>query len=172
MAPRDSLLTPLLATDQVNEDEELCLPEKFATAVAVSTRAFSQLAKTHDEFVRNETAARLNEHGRAKTFKIGDKVVRVPPTALQMEATGRRAKHITAWRGPCTIVERLSQTAYAAMDDATERRYERVVSNLLPYRAQIAKTNANAAYNLQYSEPFLPEELIAIREPYGSLLHC
>ena len=170
---RDSLLTPLLPTDQVNEDEELCLPEKFATAVAVSTRAFSQLAKTHEDFVRNETAARLNEHGRAKTFKIGDKVkVRVPPTALQMEATGRRAKHVTAWRGPCTIVERLSQTAYAATDDATERRYERVISNLLPYRAQTAKTNANAAYNLQYSEPFLPEELIAIREPYGSLLHC
>jgi hypothetical protein len=91
-------------------------PAEFAAAVAVSTRAFSQLAKTHDEFVRNETAARLNEHGKAKTFKIGDKVkVRVPPTALQMEETGRR-------------VERLSQTAYAATDDVTKRRYERVIS--------------------------------------------
>lgn len=103
--------------------------------MAVSTRAFSQLAKTHDEFVRNETAARLNENERARTFKIGDKVkVRVPPTAAQMEETGRRAKHITVWRGPCTIVERLSNTAYAAVDDITRRRYKRVILNLLPYR--------------------------------------
>jgi hypothetical protein len=153
----------------MDADKELSLPAEFAAAVAVSTRAFSQLAKTHDEFVRNETAARLNERGQAKSFQIGDKVkIRVPPTALQMEETGRRAKHITAWRGPCTVFERLSNTAYAATDDSTKRRYERVISNLLPYRAVKAKTNADAAYNQQYSEPFAVGEFIAIRdEPTG-----
>ncbi len=85
---------------------------------------------------------------------------RVTPIALETKETGRRAKHIMAWRGPCTIVKRLSQTAYAATDDATKRRYERVISNLLPYRAQKAKTNANAAYHPQYSEPFLVDEFI------------
>jgi hypothetical protein len=155
----------LLDTPEIDEDRELCLPKEFAAAVAVSTRAFSQLARTHDEFVRNETAARLNKGGRTKTFKIGDKVkIRVPPTALQMEETGRRAKYITAWRGPCTVVERLSSTAYAAVDDVTHRRYERVVANLLPYRAEKAKTNTNAAYNQQYSEPFTVGEFIAIRD--------
>jgi hypothetical protein len=165
-AARNSLLTPLLDEDKIDTKRELFLPDEFAAAVAVSTRAFSRLAQTHDEFVRNETAARLNEHGKAKTFEIGEKVkVRVPPTALQMEETGRRAKHITAWRGSCTVVERrLSQTAYAAVDDVTKRRYERVISNLLPYLAHKAKTNANAAYNPQYSEPFLPDEFIAIRD--------
>ena len=85
-----------------------------------------------------------------------------------MEETGRRAKHITAWRGPCTVIERISNTAYVAVDDVTRRRYERVISNLLPYRAQKAKANANAAYNTQYSAPFTIGEFIAIRdEPTG-----
>ncbi len=162
---RNPLLTPLLDTPEMDEQKELCLPKEFAAAVAVSTRAFSQLARTHDKFVRNETAARLNKGGKTKTFKIGDKVkVRVPPTALQMEETGRRAKHITAWRGPCTVVERLSSTAYATVDDVTHRRYERVIANLLPYRAEKAKANANAAYDQQYSEPFTVGEFIALRD--------
>ncbi len=166
---RNPLATRLLATPHVDEDRELCLLGEFANAVAVSTTAFSQLAKTHDQFVREETAARLNEKGFAKTFRIGDKVkVRVPPTAAQMEETGRRAKHITAWRGPCTIVERLSQTAYVAVDDSSKRRYERVLSNLLPYRAKKAKPNADANFSPLYSDPFLEDEFIAIRdEPNG-----
>jgi transposase InsO family protein len=163
---RNPLTASLLENEtEVDEDKELCLPEDFAAAVAVSTKVFTQLAKTHDQFVRHETATRLNEKGSAKTFAIGDKVkVRVPPTAAQMEETGRRAKHITAWRGPCTIVERLSQTAYAAVDDVSNRRYERVLANLLPYRAKSAKTNANASFSQLYSDPFTENEFIAIRD--------
>ena len=94
--------------------------------------------------------------------------MRVPPTAAQMEETGRRAKHITAWRGPCTIIERLSQTAYVAVDDSSKRRYERVISNLLPYRAKKVKTNADSAFSPHYSDPFHEGEFIAIRdEPAG-----
>jgi hypothetical protein len=117
----------------VDEDREMVLPAQFAEAVATSTRIFSQLAKTHDQFIREETAARLNEHGSSKTFLIGQKVkISVPPTAEQMEQTGRRAKHITAWKGPCTVVERLSSTAYSVIDDTTQRTYERVASNIRP----------------------------------------
>jgi hypothetical protein len=167
-SPRtEPLATRLLTTPHVDEERELCLPGEFAEAVAVSTTAFCQLAKTHDQFIREETVARLNEKGFAKTFQIGDKVkVRVPPTAAQMEETGRRAKHITAWRGPCTIIERLSQTAYVAVDDSSKRRYERVISNLLPYRAKKAKTNADANFNPQYSDPFTEDEFIAIRDEH------
>jgi hypothetical protein len=87
-----------------------------------------------------------------------------------MEETGRRAKHITAWRGPCTITERLSATAYAVTHDDTKRTYERVISNMLPYRAKRAKTNANARYNEVYSEPLSEGELIAIRDdPTGPI---
>jgi hypothetical protein len=152
----------------VDEDRELLLPTEFSEAVAVSTKVFCQLASTHDQFVKNETAARLNRSGTAKTFCIGDKVkVRVPPTAAQMEETGRRAKHITAWRGPCTIVERLSQTAYVAVDDASKRRYERVLANLLPYHAKRAKSNPDALFSPQYSDPFVEDEVIALRDEPG-----
>jgi hypothetical protein len=139
----------------VDEDKELQLPALFAEAVSVSTRIFCQLAKTHDEFVRRETALRLNKVGSIRTLKIGDKVkIRVPPTQEQMLATDRRAKHITAWRGPCTIVERLSPTAYAAVDDVSHRRYERLIANILPYRAKQARVPTNAqAFNEQYSDP-------------------
>ncbi len=96
---------------------------------------------------------------------MGDKVkVRVPPTAAQLEETGRCAKHVTTWRGPCIIVERLSQTAYVAVDDASQRRYERVLSNLLPYHAWKAKANADAAFSPYYSDPFTEGELIAVRD--------
>jgi hypothetical protein len=116
-----------------------------------------------------ETAARLNEQGSPRTLQIGDKVkVRVPPTAAQMEATGRRAKRITAWRGTCTVVERLSQTTYVAVDDTSKRRYERVLSNLLPYRAKKAKPNADANFSPLNSDPFVEDEFLAVRdEPSG-----
>ncbi len=136
----NSLTSALLDQPDVDENREICLPGEFAEAVAVSTHIFCQLAANHDTFVKNETAARLNLKGSAKTFQVGDKVkVRVPPTASQLEETGRRVKHITAWRGPCTIVERLSATTYSAVDDTSRRRYERSIANLLPYRAQRAK---------------------------------
>jgi hypothetical protein len=113
----------LLEQPPKDEDKEMELPKNFAEAVLVSTSIFSQLAKTHDQFVRSETAARLNQQGSTKTFAIGDKVkISVPPTAEQMLETGRRAKHITAWRGPCTVTERLSTTSYAVVEDVSQRR--------------------------------------------------
>jgi hypothetical protein len=130
---------------------------------------FTAMAKNHDEFVKTETALRLNKKGTSRSFEVGDKVkVRVPPTQSQLLETGRRAKHVTAWCGPCTILERLTTTAYAAVDDTTKRRYERVISNILPYKAARAKTNADASFSQVYSAPLLAGEFIAIRdEPTG-----
>ncbi len=162
---RNTLASSLADAPPISLDEELALPAQFAEAVALSTRAFTAIAKTHDEFVRAETAARLNEKGSSRIFQVGDKVkVRVPPTQAQLLETGRRAKHVTAWRGSCTILERLSTTAYAAIDDTTKRRYERVISNILPFRSVKAKTNANAKFNEIYSSPFVVGEFIAIRD--------
>ncbi len=163
--PNNSLASAIGDAPVLSEGEELALPAQFAEALALSTSVFSQLAKTHDTFVRTETAARLNKKGTTTTFASGDKVkVRVPPTQAQLLATGRRAKHITAWRGPCTVLERLSTTSYAIMDDTTHRRYERVVSNMAPYRAAKAKVNPDAQYNQHYSNPLVEGEFIAIRD--------
>jgi hypothetical protein len=82
-----------------------------------------------------------------------------------MEETGRRAKHITAWRGPCTVTERISSTAYAVTDDTSGRQYERVASNILHYNATRPKANAAAErFNETYSKPFAENEFIAIRD--------
>ncbi len=173
-APARNTLASVLADPPVplSEDEELALPAQFAEAVAISTSTFTALAKTHDLFVRTETTVRLNQKGSSRTFSVGGKVkIRgVPPTQAQLLETGRRAKHITAWRDPCTILERLSATAYAAVDDTTRRRYERVISNILPFRATKAKPNANATFSQVYSEPFLVDEFIAVRDdPTGPM---
>ncbi len=132
---RNTLASSLADSPPFSEDEELTLPSQFAEAVALSTRAFTAIARTHDEFVRAETAARLNQKGSSRVFQVGDKVkVRIPPPQAQLLETGRRAKHVTAWRGPCTILERVSTTAYAAVDDTTKRRYERVTCPFAPRR--------------------------------------
>ncbi len=93
----------------------------------------------------------------------------MPPTQSQLFETGRRAKHVTAWRGPCTVLECLSTTSYAVVDDTTKRRYERIVANMLPYRATKAKTNASSAqFSEVYSQPFVEGEFIAIRDDVSS----
>jgi hypothetical protein len=50
------------------------------------------------------------------------------------------------------------------IDGTTKRRYERVVSNIAPYRAVKAKTNADVQYNQHYSQPLFEGEFIAIRD--------
>jgi hypothetical protein len=167
--PRDTLGSSLADPPTFTEDEELKLPAQFAEAVALSTQVFTAMAKNHDQFVKTETSLRLNQKGTSRVFEVGEKVkVRVPPTQAQLLSSGRRAKHVTAWRGPCTILERLSTTAYAAVDDTTKRRYERVIANILPYKAARAKLNAEASFSQTYSAPFSVGEFIAIRdEPTG-----
>jgi hypothetical protein len=167
-APARNAFTTLLTVEDVEEIDELDLHLKMAEAVAVSTRAFMKLAASHDQYVRAETARRLNDKGFVRSFEIGDKVkVRVPPTHEQMLATGRRSKHITAWRGPCIINEKISTTAYRMVDTITQRTYERLIGNILPYRATSAKQNPTAAYNPKFSEVFQPHEFVAIRDAPG-----
>jgi hypothetical protein len=163
--PRNTLASSLTDPHTFTEEEELALPVQFAEAVALSTQVFTALAKSHDQFIKTEMALRLNKKGSSRVFQVGEKVkVRVPPTQSQLLETGRRAKHVTAWRGPCTILERLSTTAYAAVDDTTKRRYERVTANILAYHAKRAKTNADAGFSEVYSEPFVVGEFIAVRD--------
>jgi transposase InsO family protein len=79
--PRNTLAASLTDPPSFFEEEELALPAQFAEAVALSTQIFTALAKSHDQFIKTETALRLNKRGSSRIFQIGDKVkVRVPPT--------------------------------------------------------------------------------------------
>ena len=109
----------------------------------------------------------MNLTGYPKTYVIGDLVkIRVPPTHEQMLATGRRSSHISSWRGPCIVTDRLSTTAYRMDEQSSGRTFERVISNILPYRA--SSIRAPAVYVPLYSDVFLVDEFIAIRDEPNS----
>jgi hypothetical protein len=125
------------------------------------------VARHHSDYEKATTAGRLNQFGHPKSHVIGDFVkIYVPPTHDQMIASGRRAKHLLAWRGPCSVVEKLSDTTCAMNEDSTGRRFERAVLNILPYRATTAPPPPS--FDPFYSKPFVLGELVAVRdEPDG-----
>ncbi len=127
--------------------------------------AFIQLAKNHDQYAKTETADMLNEKGFPRTFKIGALVkARFPPTKAVLDVTGRRSNHVSAWRGPCRIDDRLSSTTYRLTQLDTERQFERAIINLLPWRAISAKQPRNAQFDPSASDPFKVNEFIAVRD--------
>ena len=142
---------------------DLADPHAFADTIRTSVAAFTAHARHHSDYVRSTTADRLNAHGHARTYNVGDCVkIRVPPSHEQMMATGRRSSQITSWRGPCTVTNRLSTTAYSMTEDSTDRHFERTVLNMLPYRATSAV--APHVYDPFYSDPFTVDEIVAVRD--------
>jgi hypothetical protein len=154
-----------------NEEGDSENARLFALVVETSTTAFIQLAKNHEQYVKDETAARLNQSGFPRSFVIGTMVkARFPPTKVEMDATGRRTNHISAWRGPCRVVARLSPTTYKLVQLDINREFERAIStsNLLPWKAQSRKKARNAQYDGKTSSPFTVNEIIAVRDEPGS----
>ncbi len=49
----------------------------------------------------------------------------------------------------------------------TQRNYERMIGNLLPWKAQSVRQNKKARYDLAISAPFVSGEFIAIRDEPG-----
>jgi hypothetical protein len=93
--------------------------------------AFHDFARSHLHYTQQTTADRLNLYGIPSVFSVGDKVkIYMPPTHAQMQNTGRKAKHIIAWRGPCTISRVLSESAYEMLEDCSSRLFARTFSFL------------------------------------------
>jgi hypothetical protein len=148
-----------------DEEGDIAQVRLFAAAVKTSTTAFIQLACNHDQYVKAETATILNANGHSHTFAIGDMVkARFPPTQAELLATGRRSNHVSSWRGPCRVVDRLSATSYAIIQLDTTRRYERMVGNILPWNATSVRKNKSATFDPVATASFEPNEIIAIRD--------
>lgn len=141
----------------------------FALAVKTSTTAFIQLARNHDQYVKHETAAMLNDRGFARTFVLGALVkARFPPTKAELDLTGRRSSHVSSWRGPCKVIDRLSSTTYRIKQLDNLRLYERSISNLLPWRATTARTARHARFDAAISTPLLVGKFLAVRDQPNS----
>ena len=98
-------LIPAADPDAVLENFDLADPAAYAAAVSTSVSAFTAMAKHHSDYEKSTTADRLNQFGHPTSYAVGDSVkIYVPPTHEQMLASGRRAKHLLAWRGPCSVV--------------------------------------------------------------------
>jgi hypothetical protein len=89
---------------------------------------------------------------------------RFPPTKAELDITGRRSNHVSAWRGPCRIDDRLSSTTYRVTQLDTDWQFERAIINLLPWRAVSAKQPQNAQFDPETSDPFTVNEFIAVRD--------
>jgi hypothetical protein len=127
------------------------------------------LARNHDKYLREETATLLNASGHQRIFVIGDLVkARFPPTQAELTATGRRSSHVSSWRGPCRIIERLSSTSYSVLQLDTNRTFERMIGNLLPWKAQSVRKNKKARFDPAASTPFVVGDFIAVRDSPGS----
>jgi hypothetical protein len=75
-------------------------PALAAAAIRVSVAAFHRYAHAHAKYMQDTTKERLNSQGNPTTFQLHDRVeIYVSPTQAQLLRTGRRAKHVVAWRG-------------------------------------------------------------------------
>jgi len=158
-------LFPLTNNDANDLDIELIDQGDYAANLRTSTDAFVRLAAAHRDYMQQTTQDRLNKNGVPATFAIGDRVkIYVPPTQTQLDATGRRASHITAWRGPCTISAVLPppQTGYSMIEDRTNRTFHRTIINIRPYRA--TRDAPLPHHDLLADGPLLANQLIAIRD--------
>jgi transposase InsO family protein len=137
-------------------------PELAAAAIRISVAAFHRYAHAHRTYMQRSTEDRLNHQGTPTTFQLNDRVkIYVPPTHPQLLRTGRRAKHVVAWRGPCRITQVLSPTTYEMIEDCSNRIFQRTIVNIRPYRATRAPPPPH--HDMLSASPLDPGTLIAIR---------
>jgi hypothetical protein len=85
----------------------------------------------------------------------------MPPTHQQLERTGRRAKHIVSWRGPCRITQTLSPVTYQVQEECSNRYFERTIVNTRPYRAIRAPPPPH--HDMLSASPLDPGTIVALR---------
>jgi hypothetical protein len=112
-------------------------PTDVAT-LAASQRAFSEAAARAMQFTREATAKRLNERGRKRVFKLGDKVKFYKGvTAAMAKKRGRKAKHCSFYV-PGVITETYPEhpSVFKIKCEASGRSFMRCAINIARRRVQ------------------------------------
>jgi transposase InsO family protein len=166
-APPDPQTAPPFPDDTFDDSQQGLQPTTLspalaASAIQVSVAAFHRYARSHREYLQNTTAERLNLQGTPTSFLLGQRVkIYMPPTHNQLERTGRRAKHIVSWRGPCIITHILSPVAYRMKEECSHRVFERTLVNIRPYKA--TRSPPPPHHDMLSTSPLAPGTIIAIR---------
>jgi hypothetical protein len=161
--------SPTTVTDDEDDESQQNLPPTThlspaaaAAAIQISVAAFHRYAHSHHRYLQRTTADRLNLQGNPTVFQLDQRVkIYMPPTHQQLERTGRRAKHIVSWRGPCRITQILSPVTYQVQEECSNRYFERTIVNIRPYRAIRAPPPPH--HDMLSASPLDPGTLVAIR---------
>jgi hypothetical protein len=124
--------TPMLAAGEIRPKHSRKMNASELNMLHSTAAAFRDLAKKNQKWHREQRADMLNRKGRWKTlFKVGDLVkIYLPPSALEAERKGRKAKHCMWYRGPARVIKCLSDTAYTVELCSNKRQYDRSIINV------------------------------------------
>ena len=109
------------------------MTEDGISAMRDTAKAFiEQIEKVRREAA--ERTAELSKKGMKRVYKEGEKVsFFIPPSEKEANDMGRKPKHMLQYRGPATIVERLSNTSYQLEFEG--RTYYRCFQELRKYKS-------------------------------------
>jgi hypothetical protein len=169
-APPTLESSPTLADDRDDESQQDLPPiahisptaAAATAAIQISVATFHRYAHSHHRYLQQTTAERLNAQGNPTMFQLDQRVkIYMPPTHQQLERTGRRAKHIVSWRGPCRITQIFSPVTYQVQEECSNRYFERTIVNIRPYRATRAPPPPH--HDMLSASPLDPGTIVALR---------
>ena len=143
--------------DAIEDGQPTELKRKIKDLVELSIRMI-EVTKSTSEWHRRMTSQSLSQNGRKINFddyKEGTKVYFYkPPSALEAEKKGRKAKHMDHYAGPATIIKKVGTRSFLIEyrnPDGKVRTFQRDASmlSLLPpsqidFDPDIAETNVLA----------------------------
>ena len=101
--------------DGIEDSEPGILQGKIKDLVELAMR-MSEVAKSTSEWHRRMTAQNLGQNGRKihlDAYVPGTKVYFYkPPSAIEAEKKGRKAKHMDHYRGPATIIKQIGTRSF------------------------------------------------------------
>ena len=97
-----------------------------------AAKSFAKVAKTHGDHERKLRAELLNTRkSKSQEFGLGSEVyIYKPPSAAEASNRSRKVKHISHWKGPLVIANRLSNTTFTIQSQDAKYRYQRHLTNI------------------------------------------
>ena len=129
--------------------------------------AYAAAAKRFTANAHEDQNLYLNKKGRAVSFSVGDSVKILFPSR---GSDNWKAKHSKNWRGPMKVVKKLSQTTYQLEDMRTGQSFERSITNINAYRADVTDVKMSKAAMARETERqrarqgFVPGDMVACKD--------